>query len=246
MPSATIFSSAWFPTGSCRSGTSSFTFGPPTDIPYTRYTSTNFSFQPYTFSFTTAAAQQAALLFGGSVYAAMSAEAGALQPSPLPPPAQLVGQVIQFYANLPTDGATGGKYLTGQVRDIVKSILRGVWDFIAIPDQNAWYPNPATPTPDAMVDGKPATVRDLQPRPLRLVRSRRGEHGGIRLLRRRRRGQPRRPGPRRGPGFDTHQPDLPTTCPATCKSPTAESRASAPRPPGSQPSPGAKSPPPRQ
>ena len=146
-------------------GESSFTFGPPTDIPYTGYTSTNFSFQPYTFSFTTAAAQQAALLFGGSVYAAMSAEAGTLQPSPLPPPAQLVGQVIQFYANLPTDGATGGKNLTGQVRDIVKSILRGVWDFIAVPDQNAWYPNPATPTPNATVDGKAATygIYNLDP-----------------------------------------------------------------------------------
>ena len=95
----------------------------------------------------------------------MSAEAGVLQPSPLPPPAQLVGQVIQFYANLPTDGATGGKNLTGQVRDIVKSILRGVWDFIAIPDQNDWYPNPAMPTPNATVDGKAATygIYNLDP-----------------------------------------------------------------------------------
>ena len=146
-------------------GNSTFTFGQPTDIPYTNYTSTNFSFAPYTFSFTTAAAQQQALLFAGSVYAAMSAEAGALQPSPLPPPAQLVGQVIQFYANLPTDGSPGGKYLTGQVRDVVKSILRGVWNFIAIPDQSKWYPSPKTSTPNTMVDGKPATfgIYNLDP-----------------------------------------------------------------------------------
>ncbi|WZO98625.1 hypothetical protein EP7_000205 [Isosphaeraceae bacterium EP7] len=146
-------------------GTSSFTFGKPTDIPYTNYSSTNFSFSPYAFSFTTPAAQQQALLFASSVYAAMSAEAGALQPSPLPPPAQLVGQVIQFYANLPTDGSPGGKYLTGQVRDVVKSILRGVWNFVAIPDQSSWYANPGVSTPNAMVDGKPATfgIYNLDP-----------------------------------------------------------------------------------
>jgi len=67
-------------------GTSSFTFGKPTDIPYTNYTSSNFSISPNTFKFTTPAAQQQARLFAASVYAAMSAEAGALQSSPLPPP----------------------------------------------------------------------------------------------------------------------------------------------------------------
>ena len=146
-------------------GTSRFTFGKPTDIPYTNYASADFSLTPYTFNFATAAARQKALLFASSVYAAMSAEAGALQPSPLPPPAQLVGQVIQFYANLPTDGSPGGKYLTGQVRDVVKSILRGVWNFIAIPDQSSWYPRPGLATPEASVDGKPATfgIYNLDP-----------------------------------------------------------------------------------
>ena len=76
-----------------------------------------------------------------------------------------MGQVIQFYANLPTDGSPGGKFLTGQVRDVVKSILRGVWNFIAIPDQSQWYPIPGLDTPDAMVDGKPATfgIYNLDP-----------------------------------------------------------------------------------
>ncbi len=146
-------------------GESKFDFSKPTALPYTTYSSPNFSFTPYTFNFTTTAAQQQALEFAGSVYAAMSAEAGALQPSPLPPPAQLVGQVIQFYANLPTDNSTGGKFVTGQVRDLVKSILRGVWNFIAIPDQSQWYPNPGTATQNVTVDGKTAAfgIYNLDP-----------------------------------------------------------------------------------
>jgi len=148
-----------------KQGTQQFKFEKPTEIPYTNFSSTNFSVKPYKLSFNGVAAQNQARLFAGSVYAAMSAEAGALQTSSLPPPAQLVGQVIQFYANLPTDPAPGGKNLTGQVRDVVKSILRGVWNFIAVPNQKDWYPNPATPTPNAKVDGKDATfgIYNLDP-----------------------------------------------------------------------------------
>lgn len=36
-----------------------------------------------------------------------------------------------------------GPILVGEVRDIVKSILRGVYDFEAAPDQTKWYPNPS-------------------------------------------------------------------------------------------------------
>jgi hypothetical protein len=76
-----------------------------------------------------------------------------------------VGQVIQFYANLLTDKEPGGKNLTGQVRDVVKSILRGVWNFIAVPDQSDWYPDPAAPTISAKLGGKPATfgIYNLNP-----------------------------------------------------------------------------------
>ena len=119
-------------------GSQTYTIGAPVPIPYT---STVNTFNPV---FATPAEKDKALLFGGSVYAAMSAESAVLQPSPLPPAFALVGQVIQFYANLPTDGITpGGKNLTGQVRDVVKSILRGVWNFVAVPDQKNWYPDPA-------------------------------------------------------------------------------------------------------
>jgi hypothetical protein len=128
------------------------TFQKPTAIPDTTISDT------YPLTFTGAEAQQKARLFGGSVYAAMSAEAAVLQPSPLPQASALVGQVIQFYANLPTDGDTGGKNLTGQVRDVVKSILRGVWNFIAIPDQSQWYSAPATYT-----GGKDFNVYNLDP-----------------------------------------------------------------------------------
>jgi hypothetical protein len=120
--------------------TQEYTFGKPLPIPHTTDKNT------YALSFATDAEQEQARLFGGSVYAAMSAEAPVLQPSKLPAASALVGQVIQFYANLPTDGITpGGKNLTGQVRDVVKSILRGVWNFVAVPNQQQWYPNAATP-----------------------------------------------------------------------------------------------------
>ena len=88
----------------------------------------------------------------------MSAESQVLQPSALPPAAPLVGQVIQFYANLPTDALPGGKNLTGQVRDLVKSVLRGVWNFTAVPNQNQWYPDPAAKT-----GGQDFNVYNLDP-----------------------------------------------------------------------------------
>jgi hypothetical protein len=128
-----------------------YTFGKPTPIKYANLVKT------YDLKFHTRKEMDRARLFAGSVYAAMDAEAPVVQPiQGLPNSAALVGQVIQFYANLPTDGLPGGKNLTGQVRDVVKSILRGVWNFIAVPNQLDWYPNPATPTPDATVDNKPA------------------------------------------------------------------------------------------
>src|SRR5262249_3502075 len=74
----------------------------------------------------------------------------------LPSAADVVARVIQFYANLPDDKLTGGVNLTGQVRDVVKSLLRGVWNFEAGPYQKEWYPDPATPPPHAEVDKHPA------------------------------------------------------------------------------------------
>jgi hypothetical protein len=92
--------------------------------------------------------QQTALRFAGSVYEAMAAEAGILTyptRSPLLPPSMSL-----VYTTLGTDTAdlpnsNGGASLVGaQVRDLIKSILRGVYDFQQVPDESQWYPNPAT------------------------------------------------------------------------------------------------------
>lgn len=132
--------------------TQEYTFGRPKEIPYTSQV------DPYDLTFGPAQ-EKKALLFAGSVYATISAEAPVLQPSGLPSPAQrLIAQIIQFYANLPTDTQPGGKNLTGQVRDVVKSVLRGVWNFIAVPNQNDWYPAPWKKT-----GGKAFNVYNLNP-----------------------------------------------------------------------------------
>jgi hypothetical protein len=39
-----------------------------------------------------------------------------------------------------------------ELRDELKSLLRGVYNFNAVPNQSLWYPNPATPTPFATLD----------------------------------------------------------------------------------------------
>ncbi len=134
-------------------GDQSYTFGRPPQIPYTN--------EVKTYDLTFPADDKNATLFAGSVYAALSAEAGVPNPpaTPLSKSADIVSRVIQFYANLPTDALPGGKNLTGQVRDVVKSLLRGVWNFIAIPDQNEWYPNPAQPK----TGGKDFNVYNLDP-----------------------------------------------------------------------------------
>jgi hypothetical protein len=113
-----------------------YMFGKPPAIPYTAQA------KPYALTFNTDAQQDKAEQFAGSVYEVMAAEAQVLQPSALPQSSAVVAQVIQFYANLLTDPLPGGKNLTGQVRDLVKSVLRGVWNFTAVPKQSQWYPNP--------------------------------------------------------------------------------------------------------
>ncbi len=91
--------------------------------------------------------QQTALKFAGSVYEAMIAEAAIgyyTTKSPLLPPSMsLVYTVIGCdTADLPQ--AIGANSLVGgQVRDLIKSVLRGVYDFTQVPESQ-WYPNPAT------------------------------------------------------------------------------------------------------
>jgi hypothetical protein len=136
-----------------------YTFSKPQAIPYQSETT------PYPIEFD-AADTPNAVLFAGSVYEAMSAEAG-VNPLPfsyLPDAMNLVSQVIQFYAKLPgydRPDATGSD-LVGQVRDVVKSILRGVYNFNVITDQSQWYPDPSTP-PTGLLSGQDFNVFNLDP-----------------------------------------------------------------------------------
>jgi len=89
----------------------------------------------------------------------MQAESIDPKPSPtLPTTLNVVDNVIKFNADLPSHDAPWGHILVGEVRDIVKSILRGVYDFNQVPDQNKWYPQPDKPT-----GGQKFNVYNLDP-----------------------------------------------------------------------------------
>jgi hypothetical protein len=144
------------PSSTPTAGDHSYTFAKPTAIPH--------SDQVKTYDLTFDDAEKAkAQLFAGSVYEVMAAEAATVSPNPKPPSLNssqlVVSNVITFNANLPDDKITpGGVDLTGQVRDVVKSLLRGVWNFEAVPQQKEWYPNPAAHT-----GGKDFNVYNLDP-----------------------------------------------------------------------------------
>jgi hypothetical protein len=133
-----------------------YTFGKPQalviDPTSAKYTKT----YPLTFS---AGDTPNAKLFAGSVYEAMSVQAVALPPAAyLPATMNVVDHVIKFYAKIPTYEQPWGSILVGEARDIVKSILRGVYDYYKVPDQSLWYPNPATAT-----GGQKFNVYNLDP-----------------------------------------------------------------------------------
>lgn len=135
-----------------------FTFSKPTALKYDPAYTT-----PYTLSFDADHAP-GAKLFAASVYEAMYAEA-AVAPLPfsyLPDAMNVVSQVIQFYAKLPDYELTNGPALVADVRDVVKSVLRGVYDYNAVPDQSKWYPNPAT-VPDGLTSKQNFNVFNLDP-----------------------------------------------------------------------------------
>jgi hypothetical protein len=139
-----------------------FTFGKPLPLPYDpRYT------QPYTLSFkpSTNGKPTNAQLFAASVYSAMAAMAKVPNPtnSPyLPASMNLVEQVIGFNQDFNDQNDAGYDLLVASIRDVVKSILRGVYDFYQVPNQSQWYPNPAFPTSD-LTSGQPFNVYNLDP-----------------------------------------------------------------------------------
>ena len=134
-----------------------FIFGKPQPLPYDPAYTT-----PYPLSFTTAATPKAQL-FAASVYAAMASVATASTPSAyLPEAMNLVSEVIGFNVTFPDRQLPGGPTLVGNIRDVVKSILRGVYDFNAVPDQSQWYPPPGNSTP-GILSGQTFNVYNLDP-----------------------------------------------------------------------------------
>jgi hypothetical protein len=141
---------------------SNFQFGAPVELPYNSDNS-NFT-TPDNLTFDASSTPQA-VQFAGSVYEAMQTELGLNPPKIkiLPTSAALVGNVIQFYANLPDSGKPDtGNLLTGEVRDVVKSVLRGVYDFNKVPDQSQWYPDPSK-APQGLTSGQNFNPYNLDP-----------------------------------------------------------------------------------
>ncbi len=138
-----------------------YTFGKPQPLRYDPAYTT-----PYAISFDDAARPNADL-FAAAVYEAMAVEAtvAPLPGSVLPYSAGVVSQVIKFWANLPGYDRVGNPtapVLVGQVRDVVKSILRGVHDYYTVTDQSLWYPNPAV-APAGLTSGQTFNVFNLDP-----------------------------------------------------------------------------------
>jgi hypothetical protein len=94
------------------------------------------------------------LQFASTVYEALEAEAS-IPPAQslrfynpvLPPAVGLVGTTIgSDLGDLPNSNG-GASGLGGQIRDLIKSVLRGVWNFEAVPESTQnWYPMPSKPT----------------------------------------------------------------------------------------------------
>jgi hypothetical protein len=91
--------------------------------------------------------QKNALRFAASVYAAMIAEADipnyTVKTPRLPAPLALVYTIIGANIQDLPNSLTGKSQVGANVRDLIKSILRGVYDFNQVPESQ-WYPNPAT------------------------------------------------------------------------------------------------------
>ncbi|HEU5116797.1 MAG TPA: hypothetical protein VFT74_09000, partial [Isosphaeraceae bacterium] len=149
--------------------TQQYTFGLPTmsALPSSPFT------QPYSLSFdpaklpTNKPAVPDPTAFAGAVYETMAIEATApFNDIYLPKTMNVVDNVIKFNVLIPFQYKNAwDTQVIAQVRDIVKSILRGVVDFEKTPDQNLWYPDPATRVRGTFINGHQANfnVFNLDP-----------------------------------------------------------------------------------
>ena len=143
-----------------------FTFTAPTQL------MPSSDVHPYALSFD-AASQSTANQFAGVVYDVMTAFS-AIPADPgsyLSKSAQLINYAVG--CNIGTLAVTVPlpQNRLNQVRDELKSLMRGVYNFIAVPQFNPttnalqWYPAPAVPTTGASINNAPATfgVYNLNP-----------------------------------------------------------------------------------
>src|SRR5262249_52366916 len=114
--------------------------------------------KPYTLTFpTTGQPNDPALAFAPSLYDLMQAWSKLSQPSHQTQSALLLTYVIG--GNIGTFALQGQPVpilRENQLRDKLKSVLRGVADFYETPEfdpqgKEQWYPDPAKPTPDAFI-----------------------------------------------------------------------------------------------
>jgi len=119
----------------------SFSFGKPVELPF----SNDPSLKTFDYQFTTD--KDNAELFAASVYTAMYAESLiTIKETNLPGSMNLVGRTIGAdLTHLPNSDPDKG-LIGGQVRDLIKSILRGVHDFNVVSDESLWYPDPSVHT----------------------------------------------------------------------------------------------------
>ena len=125
-----------------------------------------------TYTITTAGQTQLnpAFKFAASVYEAMAAENSIVTypgKSPLLPPAMsliytVIGCDVQDLPNSGNGNLNTPTSVGSQVTDVIKSVLRGVYDFTQVPEFSGsthnWYPNPAT-----MTGGQQFNVYNLDP-----------------------------------------------------------------------------------
>ncbi len=125
-----------------------------------------------TYTITTAGQTQLnpAFKFAASVYEAMAAENSIVTypgNSPLLPPAMsliytVIGCDVQDLPNSGNGNLNTPTSVGSQVTDVIKSVLRGVYDFTQVPEFSGsthnWYPNPAT-----MTGGQQFNVYNLDP-----------------------------------------------------------------------------------
>ncbi len=123
-------------------GDDTFTFSPPTPMPYASEAN------PLNLTFAPGQATADARLFAASVYEAMAAEAAIPIPLPGDAPPKLPKSMVLVSTTIGADILhlpNSNDPLGGQVRDLIKSILRGVFDFTQVPDTK-WYPDPSLGT----------------------------------------------------------------------------------------------------